>query len=160
MAYSQPHALSALFAWLPMRDPQNPGIAVDALPGEAESLAYHDDDPRGFCSYVEFLADAMDAFGAEGSDEGDAAPAPLMIMVTELPGGGMHQLPEDIAIRLTQWAEACLEELSASSLAIGGIGLRLSQSISGIAYAFPGHAEWEIAGTMEMDALPDVPAAE
>jgi len=160
MPHNQPHDMDARFSWLPTLDPESPADAADALPGEAESRAYHDDDPRGFCSYVEFLADAMDAFRNDGGDEEDDTLSPLMIMVVETDDGDIYQVTEDIASRLTLWAGGCLEGSTDNARTIGGIGLRLSQSLTGIAYAYSGDTEWEIAGTMVMDALPDVPGAE
>lgn len=160
MPRNQPQETNAHFAWLPELDPESPKGAADALPPERESLAYHDEDPNGFCSYVEFLAEAMEAFKNGGDEEEDGTLSPLMIMVVESDDGDIYQVTEDIASRLTLWAGECLEDSNGSARAKGGIGLRLSQSLTGIAYAYPGDTEWEIAGTMVMDALPDVPGAE
>lgn len=148
--------LAARLAWLPAVSPDDCRSALSALPSREAAHDYAAaEDSSGFCRFATLIGTAM----AHHQDDDDIPSAtPVMILVMATPDGELFQVPEDTTSQITIWAGACLSQCDDTEHAIGGIGLQLSQSLSGAAFALAGESEWTIAGSIPAGALPEVPA--
>lgn len=133
---------ASCLSWLPqISDIDRAFGTTKGMPEFEPAMEAYRDDQGGYGRFAENLMfkglDAMYCIAAEG-------PEPEVLSPWD------HQ-------RLYDWLSASLESRQLKhEHKIGGIGLRLRESLVGIAYLMPGDTEWRIAGDVDRDEFPSV----